>query len=60
MKTIGMMDLVERKIRFYNPKNVHNQKRQDRIIEALKDIEHTGNIAVFYIRGNKKRFLWKQ
>lgn len=62
MKTIGIMDLVERKIRIYNPKEFFKsfQKRQDRIKEALKDIKGLGNIGVYLIKGNKYRLLWKQ
>jgi len=62
MKTIGYMDLVEKKIREYNPKDFFHlcQTRHDRIKEGLRELKHMGNIAVFLINGNKTRYLFRK
>lgn len=62
MKTIGVIDLVEKKMRVYhnnqNDKTLFPQKRVTRMTEALADIRHQGNIAVYLVNGNKRRLLF--
>ena len=62
METIGFMDRVENKtIRLFyknDSESLFRQKKADRIIEAMRELKHTGNIAVYLIKGNKQRFLF--
>jgi len=65
MKTIAIKDLVENKLRYYQhteetrPQSIlFRQKRWSRILEAIKDIKHTGNIAVYLVNGRKTRLLF--
>jgi hypothetical protein len=55
MKTIAFRDVAGGTIHgFFKPE----QKRIDRYTEALKDLEHTAQIKVYLINGNKTRFLF--
>ena len=70
MKTIGILDRGDGRgiIRAYKLDEgkrkdslfQHGQTRIDRITEALNDIKHTGNIAVYLIQGNRTRFLFNR
>ena len=61
MKTIGYLDRTEGKTinAYHNCKPGFNmQSRIDRILEALEDLKHTGNIEVYLLNGNKQRLLF--
>jgi len=65
MKTIAYIDKVENKtLHCYKLNDCQlfrktllypKQKRLSRIIEALEDLKHTGNIDIYLINGNKYR-----
>jgi len=58
MKTIAYKDLASGTMKVYDyPQgiNYHNQKRSERIVAALEDLRHTGNIGIYLIKGNKIR-----
>tara|TARA_R110000868_G_scaffold323712_1_gene584651 strand:+ start:253 stop:441 length:189 start_codon:yes stop_codon:yes gene_type:complete len=57
MKTIGYRDILGGSINCYVNKNNPNQKRWDRFFEALKDLNHTGNIVIYRINGIKVKQL---
>ena len=61
MKTIGYLDRTEGKIirAYHICKSGYNmQSRNDRIIDALKELEHVGNIEVYLLKGKKQRLLF--
>lgn len=60
MKTVAYKDKLGGRINgYFNVKNP-NQKRWDRFFEGLKDLEHTGNIIIYRVKGNKvKQFKIK-
>lgn len=72
MKTIGIIDKADgsRRMRGYNLRVatteingticMFNQKRVDRIKEALIDIKHLGNVDVYLIYGRKQRLLFSR
>ena len=55
MKTIGYKDKAGGSIHLYKNVSKPNQKRHDRTKEALKELEHTGNIFIYLIKGNRIR-----
>jgi len=56
MKTIAYVDLCAPSIiNKYIPSG--NTPRVARITEALNDLKHTGNIAIYLFKKNKKRLL---
>jgi hypothetical protein len=55
MKTIAYRDNAGGSIHCFKNRSTPHQKRHDRIKEALKDLEHTGNITIYLIRGNRIR-----
>jgi hypothetical protein len=55
MKTIGYRDNAGGSIHLYKNVSKPDQSRHDRIKEALKDLEHTGNITIYLIKGNRMR-----
>ena len=60
MKSIGIMDKVEGKIRIYHSTDktsLFRQKRHERIAEAMEDIRYMGNINIYLINGNKYRLI---
>lgn len=68
MKTIGYIDKGDGQglLRCFklNDCNKHldslfMQKRINRVIEALKELRHMGNIEVYFINSNKRRFLFE-
>ena len=58
MKTIGFRDIAGGSIHLYINKGNPEQKRHDRIKEAINDLKHTGNIIVYLINGRKYRRLF--
>ena len=73
MRTLGIRDIADgnKKIYSYNPDLANkidqkdcfdNQsfkiKKVDRIVNFFDEIKHSGNIAVYLIRGNKYRRLF--
>ncbi len=62
MKTIGIRDLYDgsKKIRIYNPNSnlLDKQTRLERIFDGLQEIKNLGNVAVYYVHGNKYRLLF--
>ena len=70
MKTIGYRDLGDPRgiiYQFNKPSRnwredlfCHGQTRLERIQTALTDLQHTGNIRIFLIKGNKKRLLFSR
>ena len=58
MKTIGFRDVAGGPVRLYENKSKPNQKRHDRVRDALNDLRHTGNIVVYLINGRKYRCLY--
>lgn len=58
MKTIAYRDIQGGSIHLYINKENPNQKRHDRIREALNDLRHTGRIVVYLVNGNKIRRLF--
>lgn len=64
MKTLGYTDNCDGdkvlKV-FYRQeeRNLFQQKRHERIQEALFELKHVGNITVYLIRGKKYRKLFK-
>lgn len=59
MKTIGYQDRAGGSIYIYKNISKPNQKRHDRTIEALKELQHAGNINIFLIKGNRIRRIAK-
>jgi hypothetical protein len=60
MKTIGYKDNAGGMINCYFNRSNPTQKRQDRVISALSELKHTGNITVYLIDGNKVRKLFRK
>lgn len=62
MTTIGYMDRTEGKtIRLFckqESRDLYQQKRIDRIKEALSELKPVGNIVVYLIQGNKQRVIF--
>jgi len=55
MKTIGFQDNKGGSIYCYFRKG---QTRFERIKAALNDLKRTGNITIYYVKGNKVRQLF--
>ena len=55
MKTIGYKDKAGGSIYLYKNVSKPDQKRHERIKEALQELRHTGNINIYLIRGRKVR-----
>jgi hypothetical protein len=53
MKTVGYRDNAGGLINLYKNVSKPEQKRHDRIKEALTDLQHTGNITIYLIKGNR-------
>ena len=53
MKSIAFKDMAGGQIRQYINQNKPNQKRLERIYEALEELKHTGNIIIYKTKGNK-------
>ena len=67
MKTIAYRDLSggglkewKSRIKWNQPELTDNPKHINRIVDGLNDLKHTGNIAVYLIRGTKIRLLFKR
>jgi len=58
MKTIGFQDIAGGSIHCYFNRANPDQKRHDRIKEALNDLRHVGRIRVYLIDGKKIRKLF--
>jgi hypothetical protein len=56
MKTIGFKDNAGGMITAYFKEG---ETRHERIINALNDLKHTGNITVYLINGNKIKKLFR-
>ena len=56
MKTIGYIDLANgnKTMMFYN---LPLKSKNERITEALENLKHTGNIAVYFLKGKTQRLL---
>lgn len=55
MKTIGYRDKAGGSIYLYKNVSRPDQKRHDRVKEALNELRHTGNINIYLIKGNRVR-----
>ena len=53
MKTIGFKDIAGGSINIYFNQKDPKQKRWERFYQALLELEHTGNIILYRINGNK-------
>jgi hypothetical protein len=65
MKTIGYIDKCDgnKTVRGYVKKeerSLFQQKRGERIQEALKELKHLGNCHIVMIKGNKTRILFSR
>lgn len=60
MKTIAYQDNAGGAIHGYFNRSNPTQNRHQRIIEALQDLKHTGNITVYLIKGRKVRKLFRK
>jgi len=63
MKTLAYRDLADNRNIYYIPKISRNftlfeKTRHQRNMELLQSIKHTGNIAVYLLKGNKTRLLF--
>lgn len=64
MKTLAYKDLGDTRNILYHPridkykKDLFDMNRHERNIDFLKEIKHVGNIAVYLIKGNKRRLLF--
>ena len=56
MKTIGYIDLGDgnKTMMFYS---LPLKSKNERIAEALENLKHTGNIAVYFLKGSTQRLL---
>lgn len=59
MKSIAFQDVTGGSIMVFNPPN-KTMNHHERIKEGLKELEHTGMIKVFLIRGKKIRKLFSK
>jgi hypothetical protein len=57
MKTIAFRDNLGGSLRGYFKEG---QTRHQRIKEALKELEHVGNITIYLVDGNKTRKLFRK
>lgn len=57
MKTIAFQDIQGGILNGYFK---IGEKRHERIINALKELKHTGRINVFLVDGNKQRLLFSK
>jgi len=64
MKTIAYRDLAGGGFMRYfekeDSKTLFRQKKHERIKEALEDLKHTGNVAIYLVSKYKTRFLYKK
>jgi len=65
MKTLAWRDMGNPSNTFYIPKlnkdmTLFEPKRNERNIKLLQELKHTGNIAVYLLKGNKTRFLFSK
>lgn len=57
MKTIAYKDIAGGRINgYFNVKNP-NQKRWERFFEGLKELQNTGNIIIYRVKGSKVKQL---
>ena len=55
MKTIMYYDRGDANKTLYGVKLSWLQKKNDRIIQGMKELEHVGNIVIYLVRGRKFR-----
>lgn len=58
MKSIGYKDIATGNKGIVNLYFKEGEKRHERIKNALNELKHTGNIAIYLIKGNKIRLLF--